>query len=83
MCRRAAVVLYLRFAMVGGEGNEADSLRGDIKIVLDEALMVVKYLNYSVPLACFVLCLDLIVLDKALGDAEGGIIMACRHKEDH
>ena len=79
----AAVVLYLRFAMVGGEGNEADCLCGDIKIVLDEALVVVEYFNHGVPLACFVLCLDLIVLDEALGEAEGGIIMACRHKEDH
>ena len=83
MSGRAAVVLYLRFAMVGGEGDEADCLCGDIKIVLDEALMVVEYLNYGVPLACFVLCFNLIVLNEALGEAEGGIIMACCHKEDH
>lgn len=83
MCRGAAVVLYLRFAVVGRKGNESDSLCGDIKIVLDEALVVVEYFNYGVPFAGFVLCLDLIVLDEALGEAEGGIIVACRHKEDH
>ena len=83
MSRRAAVVLAFALAVVGREGNEADSLGGDIKIVLDEALVVVEYLNYGVPFTCFVLCFNLIVLNEALGEAEGGIIMACRHKEDH
>lgn len=83
MCCRAAVVLALRLAVVGRERNEADCLCGDIKIVLDKALMVVEYLNYGIPFARFVFRFDLIVLDEALGEAEGGIIMACRHKEDH
>ena len=83
MCGRAAVVLALGLAMVGREGDEADCLCGDIKIVLDKALMVVEYFLDGCPLARFVLCFDLVVLDKALGEAEGGIIMACCHKEDH
>ena len=73
---RASVVLYLRFAVVGREGNEADCLCSDIEIVLDEALMVVEYLNNGAPLAVFVLRLDLIVLDEALGEAEGGVVVA-------
>ena len=80
---RAAVVLYLGFAMVGGEGHEANSLGGDIKIVLDEALVVVEYLDHGAPFAVFGLRLDLIVLDEALGETEGGVVVACRHKEDH
>ena len=83
VCGRAAVILALALAMVGGEGNEADCFGGDIEIVLDKALMVVENFLDGCPLALFVLCFDLIVLDEALGEAEGGIIMACRHKEDH
>ena len=83
MCGRASVVLAFALAMVGGEGNEADCFCGDIEIVLDKALMVIEHLNYGIPFARFVLRFDLIVLDEALGEAEGGIIMACRHKEDH
>ena len=78
MRSRASVVLNLRLAVVGRDGNEADSFCGDIKIVLDEALMVVEYLNHGAPFAIFVLRLDLIVLDEALGESEGGAVMTYR-----
>ena len=83
MCGRAAVVLAFALTMVGREGNEADCLCGDIEIVLDKALVVVENFLDGCPFARFVLRFDLIVLDEALGEAEGSIIMACRHKEDH
>ena len=83
MSRRASVVLAHGLAEVGRERTETDSLCGDIKIVLYETLMVVEYFDHGVPLSACILCLDLIMLDEALGEAEGGVIMACRHKEDH